>query len=745
MEAGYFEKVDELCDRYSLKGFVNVKEPVTNLLHSRYLQLNELVLEDVIWVDEVNGLRKATCHIEECKMVGIDSEWKPNYEKGSKPNKVSIMQIASEKVVFILDLIKLFEDVPDILDNCLTSILHSPRILKLGYNFQCDVKQLAHSYGELQMKISFKLTASEPFHFPYLEYAALDAAVLVHIFRHVRSYSQSAADPEGHANIEWKSYIVSHTDNSKKTKKGKKSKKPDAARAPTLCMTRREMRKTKLRMRGERRERRLAHVVHVGASSLVSRLEVDKSTSSRIRPWGPVLLKARGASRRKSLSSPKREKCLGTTLSLGNCRSCLEWRVWSVEIFKGCERPRRARSRLSGRGEILESLAPRGEIIGEASSPPSSIYPYLATIETFYYNLSFETRAKEEVVDVLIGWWGGSAGKPRRTTWLLAPLCLMWLVSNECNRRTFQGRCKATKKFRALQQQVHHVLYNSPKPGPAVFVAQCLYVVPILEAYSEGFSHLIISALRRFLKVGTTAEDFIEAKSLAALLFLFTVGGDEYLKNSGTTLEPAITFVEKFIFKLIESESYMAADYRAADKWATFMGKPMLCTLVREYSEKKLLKRAYEIIKKNNLRHEFPEIYHTYKESSLKKLAEKGIWDIAEAKTNGDKQLLGYLVAKVYSTACAKRLGGSTSLVISRIHSNWQPLVPLYKRKKIGQKIIENTPATLQPRVYCPDEVVWVHTTSGRYSTKSSWEAIRTIRDKVPLSTHYSVYNGKSS
>ena len=42
------------------------------------------------------------------------------------------MQIASEKVVFILDLIKLFEDVPDILDNCLTRILHSPRIIKLG-------------------------------------------------------------------------------------------------------------------------------------------------------------------------------------------------------------------------------------------------------------------------------------------------------------------------------------------------------------------------------------------------------------------------------------------------------------------------------------------------------------------------------------------------------------------------------------------------------------------------------------
>lgn len=42
------------------------------------------------------------------------------------------MQISSEKMVFILDLIKLYQDVPDILDNCLSRILHSPSILKLG-------------------------------------------------------------------------------------------------------------------------------------------------------------------------------------------------------------------------------------------------------------------------------------------------------------------------------------------------------------------------------------------------------------------------------------------------------------------------------------------------------------------------------------------------------------------------------------------------------------------------------------
>lgn len=49
--------------------------------------------------------------------------------------QVSIMQIASDKKVFILDLIKLCKDVPDVLDNCLTRILQSPGILKLGMKY----------------------------------------------------------------------------------------------------------------------------------------------------------------------------------------------------------------------------------------------------------------------------------------------------------------------------------------------------------------------------------------------------------------------------------------------------------------------------------------------------------------------------------------------------------------------------------------------------------------------------------
>lgn len=39
-------------------------------------------------------------------------------------------------------------------------------------------------------------------------------------------------------------------------------------------------------------------------------------------------------------------------------------------------------------------------------------------------------------------------------------------------------------------------------------------------------------------------------------------------------------------------------EYIAAKKWATFMGKPMLCVLVQQYIDRLLLKYAYDVIKK---------------------------------------------------------------------------------------------------------------------------------------------------
>ncbi|XP_057778781.1 uncharacterized protein LOC130997480 isoform X2 [Salvia miltiorrhiza] len=266
MEAGYSEKVEELCERYSIEGFFDSKEPESNLPHRHYLNLHELCIEDVLWVDEVNSLRDAISYFQKCKVVGVDCEWKPNYEKGSRPSKVSIMQIASEKKVYILDLIKLYEDVPSILDECLGCLLHSSSILKLGYNFQCDVRQLALSYRDLNCFKHFEMLLDiqnvfreprgglsglaekvlgvglnktrrnsnweqRPLSHYQLEYAALDAAVLLHIFRHVGRHSQPAGTSGGNAKIEWKSQIISHMDGSKLPRKDTKiGDEPDAQR-----------------------------------------------------------------------------------------------------------------------------------------------------------------------------------------------------------------------------------------------------------------------------------------------------------------------------------------------------------------------------------------------------------------------------------------------------------------------------------------------------------------------------------
>ncbi|XP_056165516.1 uncharacterized protein LOC115662825 isoform X4 [Syzygium oleosum] len=283
----------------------------------------------------------------------------------------------------------------------------------------------------------------------------------------------------------------------------------------------------------------------------------------------------------------------------------------------------------------------------------------------------------------------------------ISPIVFLYLIK-ECYA---SGTLKATRKFGVLQHQVHQVLNNGPRPGPATFVIHCLYALPVFDIHCEGFSHLIISSLRRFLKANLA--DSLQAKDLAAHLFVDMVQGyvnhDERillkvvevfdvrltnlenviceLKATNINFRPvtALTFLEQYIFKLIESQSYMTAvtmlehfsirqsgksfllammekkEFRAAEKWATFMGKPMLCVLVQEYFDRKMLKYAYVTIKKNNLRQEFGDVYHQCKESSMKQLAEKGCWDVAESKAKGDKQLIEYLVS-IMQIASSRRV-----------------------------------------------------------------------------------------
>jgi len=192
-----------------------------------------------------------------------------------------------------------------------------------------------------------------------------------------------------------------------------------------------------------------------------------------------------------------------------------------------------------------------------------------------------------------------------------------------------------------------------------------MYVSPLFEDHTQGFTHLIVSALRRFLQRSTTTEDSLEVKDLVARLLVDVMRGQIYhdekivmkLVESFdvklTNIEKAVCqikekndlscgiakeLVEEYIVTLAKSQMYITAvtlieqfsiyhygqsflldmiqsnQFKAAEKWATFMGKPMLSILVHEFIKKNMLKNAYEIIKKNNLKQDFPDLYKRSKE-----------------------------------------------------------------------------------------------------------------------------------
>ncbi|XP_026433878.1 uncharacterized protein LOC113331383 [Papaver somniferum] len=186
-----------------------------------------------------------------------------------------------------------------------------------------------------------------------------------------------------------------------------------------------------------------------------------------------------------------------------------------------------------------------------------------------------------------------------------------------------RGTEQATKKLQVLQQQVHLVVQLSPQPGPATFLLQCLYVIPVLEPlYTEFFSHLIISSLCRLLEDIPTES---EVKKLAAKIFLDVTSGfvsheervlKELLEVVDVKLEniaekPCVS-KEEFLMRMIEEKQF-----KAAEKWATFVGKALVVTLINRYLDLKLLKNASDLIEKSNIKQDPLKVHHMYKKLGM--------------------------------------------------------------------------------------------------------------------------------
>eukprot|EP01028_Stygiella_incarcerata_P013345 TRINITY_DN82187_c0_g1_i1.p1 TRINITY_DN82187_c0_g1~~TRINITY_DN82187_c0_g1_i1.p1 ORF type:complete len:473 (-),score=124.51 TRINITY_DN82187_c0_g1_i1:311-1729(-) len=73
--------------------------------------------------------------------VGLDAEWKPTFGRGA--SRVSILQVACEDYVFIFDLLFAFSGH---MEDVLSRLFRSDRIMKIGMAFDGDLKELRRSY-----------------------------------------------------------------------------------------------------------------------------------------------------------------------------------------------------------------------------------------------------------------------------------------------------------------------------------------------------------------------------------------------------------------------------------------------------------------------------------------------------------------------------------------------------------------------------------------------------------------------
>ena len=99
-----------LTETHLTSMFCCAAELQVSLPKTRFFDLNELALDGIKWVDDVSGLRDATCHIEGCKVIGIDCEWKPVYEKGKKP-KVHHILIKCQYIIVLATIYLLILDL----------------------------------------------------------------------------------------------------------------------------------------------------------------------------------------------------------------------------------------------------------------------------------------------------------------------------------------------------------------------------------------------------------------------------------------------------------------------------------------------------------------------------------------------------------------------------------------------------------------------------------------------------------
>ncbi|XP_008560536.1 exonuclease mut-7 homolog isoform X2 [Microplitis demolitor] len=110
-------------------------------LHQSVINYHSLRIprDSIQLIDHPDDFEKfITQQLPEFRVVGIDSEWKPSFEV-LKKNQLALIQIATEKNIFILDVIKIGPEKTKLWEQFGGQLFGNNNILKLGFGIAHDI------------------------------------------------------------------------------------------------------------------------------------------------------------------------------------------------------------------------------------------------------------------------------------------------------------------------------------------------------------------------------------------------------------------------------------------------------------------------------------------------------------------------------------------------------------------------------------------------------------------------------
>ncbi|XP_071524291.1 exonuclease mut-7 homolog [Panulirus ornatus] len=112
-----------------------------------------LPLENVLVIETVETLERCIKDLQDSSLLGIDSEWKPTFGLGL-PEQAAVMQFATTKHVFLLDLLALHQIIKGHHWYHIGQLFSDPQITKVGYGIKGDSVVLGNLHTEMRKGLS---------------------------------------------------------------------------------------------------------------------------------------------------------------------------------------------------------------------------------------------------------------------------------------------------------------------------------------------------------------------------------------------------------------------------------------------------------------------------------------------------------------------------------------------------------------------------------------------------------------